>query len=165
MEIFGDFNTTVEKALDEIDPKWRTYNCLIICGTHSPKNWEEQIAKVRNARDKGIPFLGICWGHQIACIEWARNKMKIDNATSEELGVPGAIVVRKRRDGLRVGLHNGESYWHNYEVAEGVEEDFNRGRPDNFITCQFHPEYQSSIERPHPLLVTFLQYARKTVAM
>lgn len=31
------------------------------------------IAAIRWAREKNVPFLGICLGFQVACIEWARN--------------------------------------------------------------------------------------------
>ncbi len=161
MELYNDFSTSVEKALSEIDPNWKDYKGLIICGTHSPKNWEEQIQKIGQARESGTPYLGICFGHQLAAIEWARYHLKIKNATSEEFGVPGTFVVRKRKDGLRVGLHEGESYWHNYEVSEGVAHDFERYRPVHLFTTQAHPEYQSSKSDPHPLLVKFLDYARR----
>ena len=41
MEIYNSFQTSVKKALDEIDSDWPKYKGLIICGTHSPKNVEE----------------------------------------------------------------------------------------------------------------------------
>lgn len=155
MEILNDFNTSVKKSLEEIDPNYEKYNGLIICGTHSPHDEEMMIKKIKEARETQRPFLGICFGHQLACIEWARAKMNIKNATSEEFG-NGVFVVKKRREGLRVGLFNGESYWHNYEVAEGIEEEFNRLKPSSMITCQYHPEYQSSNDKPHKLLLEFL---------
>jgi CTP synthase len=31
------------------------------------------IAAIKWAREKKVPFLGICLGFQVACIEWARN--------------------------------------------------------------------------------------------
>ena len=48
--------------------------------------------------------------------------MGIKNATSEEFG-QGVFVVKKRPE-LKVGLHDGESWWSNYEVIEEVEKDF-----------------------------------------
>lgn len=154
MQILNDFNTSVEKALDEIDPNWVNYDGLIVCGTHSPHDTESMIEKIRQARESGRPFLGICFGHQLAAIEYARNVLGIADATSEEFG-KGTFVVKKRPEGLKVGLHDGESYWNNYEVV------IDWSKPPNFITCQFHPEYQSSKDKPHPLLVEFLQLCRK----
>lgn len=106
---------------------------------------------IAKARDEGTPFLGICFGHQLAAIEWAR-RSGIKDATSEEWG-KGTFVVKKLPR-LRVGLFNGESYWHNYEVVIEWE------KPAHFFTSQFHPEYQSSKSRPHPLLIDFLNYAK-----
>ena len=59
MNLLNDFSTSVKKALDEIDPQWEKYEGLIICGTHTPKDWETQIGFIRMARESNIPFLGI----------------------------------------------------------------------------------------------------------
>lgn len=155
MKIFSDFQTSVRKAFDEIDPNWESYNGIVICGTHTPRleEVERLLNEIKNARETGTPFLGICFGHQLCAIEYARNILGIKDATSEELG-DGTHVVKKS-NGLKVGLHEGESYWNNYEVVIDVE------KPDFFITTQSHPEYQSSIDKPHPLLVRFLSLCRK----
>lgn len=153
MEIYNSFQTSVKKALDEIDINWPKYRGLIICGTHNPEDTERLIDKIKIARELNLPYLGICFGHQIAAIEYARNVLGIKDATSEEFG-EGTFVVKKRQD-LKVGLHDGESYWNNYEVVLDKWEN-----PENFFTSQFHPEYESSIDKPHPLLVKFIDYAK-----
>jgi CTP synthase (UTP-ammonia lyase) len=155
MQILNDFSTSVNKALSEIDPNWESYEGLVICGTHSPHDVEEMIAEITKARVNHTPFLGICFGHQLAAIEYARNVLGIKDATSEEFG-KGTYIVRKM-PALRVGLHNGESYWNNYEV----DEEFKWKKPEHFFTCQYHPEYQSSEGKPHPFLVKFLEYAKE----
>lgn len=155
MIILNDFNTTVEKALTEIDPNWESYDGLIICGTHSPKDTESQIELIHQARLNKVPFLGICFGYQLAAIEYARNCLGIKDATSEEFG-QGTFVVKKLPE-LNVGLKNGESYWNNYEVE--LPEIWIP--PENFVVSQFHPEYQSSKKNPHPLLVKFLDICKK----
>lgn len=154
MEILSDFKTSVEKAFGEIDPNWRGYDGLVVCGTHQPRLNEVDtlIGKIEEARKSLRPFLGICYGHQLAAIEYARNVLGIKDATSEEFG-EGTFVVKKR-DNLQVGLHGGESYWNNYEVAIEWQ------KPMHFITVQFHPEYQSSKDKPHPILVKFLELCR-----
>ena len=154
MELLNDFTVSVEKALEEINSNWRNYDGLIIAGTHSPHDVEMMIDKIREARETGRPFLGICFGHQLAAIEYARNVLRIKDATSEEFG-QGTFVVKKLPE-LKVGLKDGESYWNNYEVdLPGWE------KPKNFITVQFHPEYQSSKERPHPILKEFLKCSKE----
>lgn len=153
MEIYNSFQTSVKKALDEIDPNWPKYRGLIICGTHSPHDTEKMINRIKEARENGEPALLICAGHQLGAIEYARNILGIKDATSEEFG-EGTFVVKKRKD-LKVGLYDGESYWNNYEVVlDGWE------KPENFFTSQFHPEYESSIDKHHPLLVEFIKYAK-----
>ena len=74
-------------------------------------------------------------------------------------GLAGTFVVKKRTE-LKVGSHNGEVWWSNYEVIPEVEEKYNRDLPDNFISVPYHPEYQSTRERPHPLLVKFIENAK-----
>lgn len=165
MEILNDFNTSVERALSEIDPKWKEYKGLIICGTHNPHDFTEMINKIRIYRNAKLPFLGICFGHQLAAIEYARNVLGHLDATSEEfyqMESPRSnyvFVVKKRPDGLKVGLHNGESYWHNYEVIDGFESMWQKNT--NFITVQYHPEYQSSIDKPHPVLKQFIELCQE----
>jgi CTP synthase (UTP-ammonia lyase) len=156
MLVLNDFNTTVEKALSEIDPKWRNYKGLIVCGTHTPHHTESMIYEIRIARVNGSPFLGICFGHQLAAIEYARNVLGIENATSQEFG-KGNFVVRKRKE-LKVGLHDGETYWSNYDVDQDIVDKWVKA--DNFITIPFHPEYQSSKDNPHPVLVEFLNHCK-----
>lgn len=152
MEISCDFRTSVEKALTEIDETWRDYQGLIVCGTHTPLEVETLIDRIREAREKGFPALLICFGYQLGAIEYARSVLGIKDATSEEFG-EGTFVVKKRPE-LKVGLHDGESWWSNYEVVIEWE------KPENFFASQFHPEYQSSKEKPHPLLVGFINYCK-----
>lgn len=167
MEIYNDFNTSVEKALEEIDPNYRDYKGVVVCGQHDIHKTDSPkvVSRIRLAREAGLPFLGICFGHQMAAVEYAKNVLGIAGATSAEIHLitdmekpMPEFVVRKRKGGLKVGLHDGETYWNNYEVIDGFEEMWNKA--DNFITCQYHPEYQSSKDKPHPLLVKFLEYAK-----
>lgn len=110
---------------------------------------------IREARETGRPFLGICAGYQLAAVEYARNVHGIADATSEEYGNEGTFVVVRRPE-IKVGLHDGETWWSNYEVRPDLALNF----PENFFVVPFHPEYQSSKDKPHPLLVAFLDYAK-----
>lgn len=150
----NDFTTTLRKALDEIDPYWEEYDGLIVPGSHKPDMIEEKIEDIREARETGLPFLGVCLGHQIAAIEYARNVLSIQDATSEEFSDVGTFVV-KRRSELKVGLHKGQSYWNNYEVDLD-----NWIKPSWFFTTQYHWEYQSSKDNPHPVGISFLMLCR-----
>ncbi|MDD3648011.1 MAG: CTP synthase [Candidatus Dojkabacteria bacterium] len=46
---------------------------------------EGKISAIRFAREKKIPFLGLCYGMQLACVEFARNVAKLKNANSAEV--------------------------------------------------------------------------------
>lgn len=153
MQIVNDFQTSVSKALSEIDQDWRKYNGLIICGTHNPQNTEELINMVEEARLSSKPALLICFGYQIGAIEYARNVLGIKDATSEEFGV-GTFVVKKRPEPW-IGLIEDESWWSYYEVV------IDWPIPENFIAVPYHPEYQSSKYDPHPLLVEFINKSKK----
>lgn len=155
MQILNTFNTTVEKALSEIDPTWRNYQGLIICGTHTPTNIDQMLIMIREARETNLPFLGICAGHQLAWIEYCRNVLNIKDATSEEYDIEGTFVVKKRKE-LKVGLHDGETWWSNYECT-----DDHWPKHENFITVPYHPEYGSTLGAPHPILVDFLDHAKR----
>lgn len=156
MEILSHFKTSVRRALSEIDPDYLKLPGVVICGTHKPKNVEALIDVVRMCRENRIPFLGLCFGHQIAAIEYARNVLGITDATSQEFGVEGTMIVKKRLS-LKVGLHEGESWWSNFEVRLPVEWE----KPEWFITTPSHPEYQSFKDKPHPLLVSFIELCKK----
>ena len=84
MDILGEFTTSMIKALDEIDPNWETYPGLIACGSHHVDDAEKIIKKIKVAREQNIPFLGVCFGHQLAVIEYARNVCGLEGAHSAE---------------------------------------------------------------------------------
>jgi CTP synthase len=154
MEIYGDYITSIKRAFEEIDKNYDKYEALVIGGSHNPKDIEFLLGEIRKARERKTPFYGECWGYQLAAIEYAKNVLGIKDATSEEWG-KGTFVVKKRKDGLNVGLRNGESYWNNYEV------DLPDWKiPNNFFIAQYHASYQSSIFNKHKLIKDFIKYAR-----
>jgi CTP synthase len=50
-----------------------------------PRGTEGKIAAVRYAREEKLPFLGICFGMQMAVIEYARHVCGLDGANSTEV--------------------------------------------------------------------------------
>ena len=58
---------------------------LLIPGGFGKRGTEGKIAAIKYARENKMPFLGICFGMQMAIIEFARNKLKIKKAGSSEL--------------------------------------------------------------------------------
>ena len=84
-------------------------NCLssvsgiLIPGGFGKRGTEGKIAAINFARKYKIPFLGICFGMQMAVIEFARNKLKIKNATSSEFGSSKASVVGLMNEWIKDG--------------------------------------------------------------
>lgn len=58
---------------------------LIVPGGFGIRGSEGKIECIRYARENGIPFLGLCYGFQLAVIEFARNMCGFVNATSGEI--------------------------------------------------------------------------------
>lgn len=59
-------------------------NGILVPGGFGSRGVEGKIAAIRYAREKQIPFFGICFGMQLAAIEFARNVCGIKDATSRE---------------------------------------------------------------------------------
>lgn len=74
-ETLNDRN--VPKALKNVDG-------VLVPGGFGERGAEGKIAAIRYARENRIPFFGICFGMQMAAIEFARNVCGIKDATSRE---------------------------------------------------------------------------------
>ena len=57
---------------------------ILVPGGFGDRGFEGKIAGARHAREKGIPYFGICYGMQAAVIEYARNMAELENANSTE---------------------------------------------------------------------------------
>lgn len=71
-------NKNVQKALFDVDG-------ILVPGGFGVRGAEGKISAIRYARENQIPFLGICFGMQLASIEFARNVCGIEYATSREI--------------------------------------------------------------------------------
>ena len=70
---------------NQIRKKLKNVSGLLIPGGFGKRGTEGKISAIKYARENKIPFLGICFGMQMAIIEFARNKLKIKKAGSSEL--------------------------------------------------------------------------------
>ena len=62
-------------------------------GAFGERGAEGKIASVKFARERKVPFFGICFGMQMACVEGARNLAGISSASSTEFGPTDEPVV------------------------------------------------------------------------
>ncbi len=60
------------------------YDGLLVPGGFGERGIEGKVEAIRFARERGIPFFGICLGMQCAAIEFARNVVKLTGAHSTE---------------------------------------------------------------------------------
>jgi CTP synthase len=59
-------------------------DAILVPGGFGHRGVEGKIQAVQYARENGIPYLGICLGMQVACIEYARNVLHLADANSTE---------------------------------------------------------------------------------
>jgi len=58
---------------------------IIVPGGFGSRGTEGKIECIRHARENGLPFLGLCYGMQMAVVEWARSKCGMAGANSTEI--------------------------------------------------------------------------------
>ncbi len=166
-----------------------------------------KIEAVRYAREKKIPFLGICLGMQCAVIEYARNVMGMSDAHTTEIAedsqFPVISLMEEQKNisnlggTMRLGAYKcqlkpgsnvsnayntdkiSERHRHRFEFNNEYLADFEKAGmiatgknpktglvevveiPEHpwFVGAQFHPEYKSTVAKPHPLFVAFVSAA------
>lgn len=172
---------------------------IVVPGGFGDRGIEGKIETARYAREKGIPFLGLCLGLHCSVIEFARNVCSMKGAHSTEFDpntpfpvidlLPGQREISSKGGTMRLGLYpckliNGskafdaykeeviyERHRHRYELNNYFKEElekegliFSGISPDGrlveiielkdhpwFIASQFHPEFKSRPNKPHPL--------------
>ncbi len=72
------------KVLGKVD-QLKEYQGIIVPGGFGARDIEGKIATVKYARENKIPYLGLCYGMQMAVIEYARNVLKLNAANSTEV--------------------------------------------------------------------------------
>ena len=82
-----------EEDDSEIVSRLEPLHGILVPGGFGVRGTEGKIASVRFARERKVPFLGICLGMQMACIEGARNTAGIAGASSTEFGATDEPVV------------------------------------------------------------------------
>ena len=79
--------------LDDIKRDMEDIKGIIIPGGFGSRGVEGKINAIRYARENNIPFLGLCYGMQLAVIEYARNVCKLTSANSTEIDKDTEIPI------------------------------------------------------------------------
>jgi len=180
---------------------------ILVPGGFGMRGTEGKIAAVKYAREKGIPFFGICLGMQIAVIEFARNVCGWADANSTEFNkttshpvislLEEQKQVTQKGGSMRLGswvtdiqpgtrayeLYHSvtitERHRHRYEFNSAFKTEMEShglvisgSSPDGmlaeiveltnhpfFLACQFHPEFLSKPNHPHPIFFGFVKAA------
>ena len=69
---------------EAVEPHLEGYDGILVPGGFGERGTEGMIKAATFAREKKVPYLGICLGMQMAVVETSRNLAKIKNAGSEE---------------------------------------------------------------------------------
>ncbi len=104
-EIFEGDESEIVAALEPM-------HGILVPGGFGERGSEGKIASVRFARERGVPFFGICLGMQMACIEGAR-AAGFDKASSTEFGptdtpVVGIITEWMTKEGIEQRAEGGD---------------------------------------------------------
>ncbi len=196
---------TTENAEDKL----KNLDAILVAPGFGSRGIEGKIDAIRHARENNIPFFGICLGMQMACVEFARNVLKMPNAHTTEVNedTNDAVIsiMEEQKDitqmggTMRLGAYDcelkkgskvaeiygttniSERHRHRYEFNNEYLEAFEKAgmipvgkNPKTqlveimelkdhpyFVAVQFHPEYKSTVENPHPLFVAFIQAAKE----
>ena len=119
-----------------------------------PRGTEGKINGIHFARENNVPFLGICYGFQLAVVEFARNVCGLDGANSTEINpdTPHPVIdlmpeqrnVNNKGGTMRLGAH--EVWVHKDTMAYtlyGVEKIFGRHRH----RWEVNPDYWDILEK------------------
>jgi len=109
----------VEAEKFEQDPKeieiLRNLDGVFVPYGFGPRGTEGKIMAIKFARENNIPFLGICYGFQLAVIEFARHVCGLENANSTEINPnsPNPVIdlmpeqrgIKYKGATMRLGAH------------------------------------------------------------
>jgi CTP synthase len=74
------------------------FDGILVPGGFGKRGIEGMLNAIRYARERQIPYFGICLGMQTACIEYARNVCGLDGANSSEFdpATPHRVIYKLR---------------------------------------------------------------------
>src|SRR6201981_867377 len=88
----------LEGADQSSDAQLEDYDGLLVPGGFGKRGIEGMLCAIRYAREKKVPYFGICLGMQTACVEFARNVCGLADANSSEFdpATPHRVIYKLR---------------------------------------------------------------------
>ena len=99
VRVTTEYVDSEEMTASNVDGMLTNFDAILVPGGFGDRGVEGKVAAIRWAREKGVPFFGICLGMQMAVIEFARHVCGIEDAASEEFS-PDAkdLVIHLMKD-------------------------------------------------------------------
>jgi CTP synthase len=101
-------------------------DAILVPGGFGERGIEGKIQAVRYARERGVPYLGICLGMQVAVVEFARHVLGLRDANSTEFNhstaAPVIALISEWQDALRGAQTRDESSGKGGTMRLGAQE-------------------------------------------
>jgi len=200
-----------EELQDDHNNKLRQVQGIIVPGGFGYRGIEGMIQAAKFAREKGIPYFGLCLGMQVMIIEFGRqvfhsrsvNSMEFDSNTAYPVIalLPEQQGVSQKGGTMRLGTYPChlvpgtkaaraygceiayERHRHRFEFNNAFRQPLEQAgltasglSPDGelveiaelknhpwMVSCQFHAEFRSRPNCPHPLFADFVGAAKETL--
>ncbi len=112
----------IEKNPEYLSKLIKEVDGILVPGGFGNRGIEGKIAIIQNARERKIPFFGICLGMQCMVIEYARNVLKIKDANSSEFAKTDNPVIHLMEDQFNIDKKGGTMRLGAYEcrIKEGT---------------------------------------------
>jgi CTP synthase len=183
---------------------------IVVPGGFGERGIEGKILAAQYARVHQVPYLGLCLGMQVMCVELARDTLESDEPNSTEFNpsthypvislmpdqrsisdlggtmrlghypcqlTPGTVAARAYGEDMISERHRHRFEFNNAyrEMLSKAGMDYSGMSPDGnlieiselrdhpfMVGSQFHPEFKSRPDRPHPLFREFILAAMDT---
>lgn len=142
-----------EYDMDAIRATLSNFDGVIVPGGFGERGTEGKIGAIRYCRENGKPYLGICFGMQLAVVEYARNVCGLESAHSSEIDEdtthPVVTILPDQHDiedmGGTMRLGNEKSMIKENTIAADMYGDFCIERHRH--RYEINPEYIDLLER------------------
>lgn len=152
-------DTEKVEAKGKVPAEWLDgVDAVIVPGGFGSRGIEGKITLIQHVREQGIPFLGICYGMQLAVVEYARNVRGMKGANTTEVEkdgikvetpviayLPGQERIREMGATMRLGGHDvlvrqGSMAQKVYQGAKKIRERFRH-------RYEVNPAYVQELEK------------------
>lgn len=140
-----------------VQKKLRKYNGILIPQGWGSRGMEGKIEAIKYARENNVPYLGLCYGMQMAVIEFARNVLKLNESNSLEADpkTPHPVIhlMEEQKKFMEQNLYGGTIRLGDWEMelVEGshTKQIYNKKKvlERHRHRYEFNIDYQNDLEK------------------